>query len=1122
MLHVHFSNRYEALVDILRDRLDARDRGVFAADQVIVPSAAVRRSLTLALADQYGICANVEFAFLARWLWQQIRRVVPDAAPESPFAPEVLAWRIHAAFLQPDWLAVHPRLHGYLDGADDVMRYDLACRVAAVFDQYLTYRPQWLQAWAEGRPAGPLDADATTRADAVWQAALWRQVMAQIGLTTEHPADRFIAIAADAEPGALAAAAVPSAAHVFALPAMPPMHLRVLRELARHADIHLYVVNPCREYWFEIIPPRRLNHLAARGNDAAHEVGNRLLSGWGRQTQSHIDLLIDQCGDAANDDGAFAPSDGHSLLARLQNSILDLVELAPGSAAAAAGDRSVEVHVCHSLTRELEVLHDRLLGLFAADPGLRPSQIAVVMPALDTAAPLIDAVFGTVPRERHIPYAITGRARAQVSAPARAMLDLLALPRSRFTASALFGLLQQPIVARRFGLDDDGLQHVHAWLQTAGLRWALDADQRSQFGLPPDPRHTVADALDRLFLGYALPDDMAAPVLVGDDAAGERLVLPCGNAEGSDAVALGSLAAFVAALRQLCADCANPRTAEDWTEILLDAAGDFLAPAAEEIDDAAELDAAVRRLDEDLRNAGVIDRLPLEVVRTALEQRFDDPAHGGVAGGGVTFTSISSLRSVPFEWICVIGLDDGRFPTAARPHEFDLIARQPQRGDRQRRIDERNLFLDLLAAARRGVHLSYTGRSVRDNSPLPPSVLVAELLDVLVPAVAADPQSPADCAAARASLVVEHPLQPFSPLCFSAGADPRLRSHDAALAAALRAGAEQSAAARTAGAAAPSAVAAADDGDDDEAADDRMPPFFTGELPAPDDKWRDVSLGQLLDFYRNPCRFLLRHRLGIDLWRDDELIEDDEPLLPDRDQMRALMARLLPALLAGAGADEVRRLARAGIEIPSGHIGERNLAADLDELHRFADGVRAATGDEIVPPQHLELTFDLGGENWRLHTAFTDLRASGLVRWRFEKQRPGIVLDAWLHHLALCAMKPPRVACESRWLLRDDTLHLAEVPGAGDILGRLVEQYRRGLGRPLHFFPKSAWAYCDKHSRQKARDAWTQGDYPENADAAYRLALRGVADPIDDEFAELAVAVFGEVHALIDGVAVPS
>ena len=62
-----------------------------------------------------------------------------------------------------------------------------------------------------------------------------------------------------------------------------------------------------------------------------------------------------------------------SLLAQLQNAMLELRELAPGSVALADDDRSIELHVCHSLTRELEVLQDHLLGLFAADPHCAPA-----------------------------------------------------------------------------------------------------------------------------------------------------------------------------------------------------------------------------------------------------------------------------------------------------------------------------------------------------------------------------------------------------------------------------------------------------------------------------------------------------------------------------------------------------------------------------------------------------------------------------------------------------------------------------------------------------------------------------------------------------------------------------
>jgi len=36
---------------------------------------------------------------------------------------------------------------------------------------------------------------------------------------------------------------------------------------------------------------------------------------------------------------------------------------------------------------------------------------------------------------------------------------------------------------------------------------------------------------------------------------------------------------------------------------------------------------------------------------------------------------MTSLRNLPYRVICVIGMNDGKYPTPSRPNEFDLIAR---------------------------------------------------------------------------------------------------------------------------------------------------------------------------------------------------------------------------------------------------------------------------------------------------------------------------------------------------------------------------------------------------------------------------------------------------------------
>lgn len=1113
MLSLAFSNRYEVVLETLLAHLAAEQPGPFGVREIIIPSTALRRSVELAVAEREGVAANLRFSYLAQWLWGQIGKVV-DVGAQSPFAPPVLAWRVFERLGDAGWCSSHPRLARYLDGADSLMRFELAERVARLFDSYITYRPGWLAEWSAGRRLPALAGEAHD--DEAWQAALWREISASLGTRSEHPAAAFFREIESA--GSEALARLPASVQVFCLPAMPPLYLEILRRLARHVDVRLYVLNPCREFWFEIVDPRRLSWLAGKQQDLYHEVGNRLLAGWGRQTQAHIDLLFDGEGAPEVEDGLFVPAGGDSLLAQLQNAVLDLVDLAPGSVALAPDDRSVEVHVCHSLTRELEVLQDRLLSLFAGPNPPRPDEIVVVTPDLEAAAPLIEAVFGSVPPARRIPWTITGLGQIRVNLVARVLDTALSLAASRFSASRVFELLQQAPVAQRFGLGRGDLEQVHEWLREAGVRWGLDGEHRHALGLPESERHSLGEGMHRLFLAYALGDvDGGGALFAGRIGAG--------NPEGGDALALGRLWRYVEVLQALQAACAKAHDADGWRAVLQDALASLIPPAAEWADDLRVVQEVIAELHANMREGGLQAKLPLSLVHAALSALLDDPARGGVPGGVVSFSAMTSLRSLPYRVVCAIGLDDGAVPGSDRSAEFDLMAKQPARGDRQRRHDERNLFLDLLLAAREHLHLSYSGRSARDNSEKPPSVLVAELLDYAARACAPEPLNPESLQATRARLTVVHPLQAFSTQYFivESGQDPRLASFQQEYCEALRARLQAAALATLPTVRAGAGEGGDDDEDEDEdedGADGSGAPFFAAPLPAPSEEWRSVDLTRLVRFFRHPARFLLRERLGVTLPEGDEELQDDEPFLPDFHGRQALAERLLPTLLAGLDDDSVSAVAAAGGEYPGGALGERLLARELGALGDYAAGLRAALASEPLPPVPLALDFELEGETWTLHGGFGDLRPTGLVRHRYDDVRPNDYIAGWIEHLALCAAAPAGVVLTTEWHSRDGVFRLTACDDARAQLGVLLALYRVGLTQPLHFFPKSAWVWLvNGGSTFKAGQKWSGGGKPEfgeRNDPAIRLAFRGLPDPLDNDFFDNAARVLSPLMACLD------
>jgi exodeoxyribonuclease V gamma subunit len=317
-----------------------------------------------------------------------------------------------------------------------------------------------------------------------------------------------------------------------------------------------------------------------------------------------------------------------------------------------------------------------------------------------------------------------------------------------------------------------------------------------------------------------------------------------------------------------------------------------------------------------------------------------------------------------------------------------------------------------------------------------------------------------------------------------------------------------------------------DDAGDDDAAAAPQPFFFRAPLSAPGPEWCELTLEQLADFFRNPSRYLLRRRMDIALsYQPDELL-DQEPFTLDARGRRVIAARLLPRLVENPADPAALELLAAGTELPDGNMGEFERHSELASLREFAARVHDRTRAPILAPRHTSIALDMGEERWRLAAAVSDLRANGLVRWRYSMERDIDALPAaealttWLSHLVLCADPPPGVSLCTTAIARNGTWVFRPPADPRAILTELLAVYRQGLVEPVHFFPRSAWKYCHGgHRFSKARAQWRANDhktFAESDDAAYALAFRGQPEPLDSEFHRLASLVFDPLIAHVD------
>lgn len=768
------------------------------SETFLVQSNGIAQWLKLALAERrsedgggLGIAAGMDFLFPARFIWQAYRAVLPpgDVPEQSPFDKQRLVWRLYR--LLPDVVGQDPvftPLARFLDGSDPELRaFQLAEQVADLFDQYQVFRADWLSAWEQGRDVVITARDEEKPLDPQrrWQPVLWRHLVQDVGSDAHTSRSqihtRFMELgqrlAAPAQPDRL-----PKRIVVFGVSSLPRQALEALYVLSRFSQVVLCVHNPCQFYWADIISDRDLLRAERkRGQahptlsriddpDQLHQHANPLLAAWGKQGRDYIRLLDEfdnpddyrdrfqtpgQKIDIFSEHGA---ADAPRLLHQLQNDIFNLTPLqdirAEQRQVTPADDQSLVFHDAHSPQREVEILHDQLLAAFNADPSLRPRDVIVMVPDINVYAPHIQAVFGRHPadRNRHIPFTISDQGQRHHEPVLIALETLLSLPRSRFAMSEILSLLEVPGVRDRFGIGEDEIPLARQWIQGANIRWGLHGEHRESLELPAHlDRNTWQAGLRAMLLGYGMGDD--------EPWAG---VEPYGEIGGLQASLAGRLNHFIHKLEVLWQALQVPRAPGDWESLLSATLDDFFDRVEDH--DLVLLNRFRRQLEQWLDNtqaAGLGDQpLPLNIVQDVLLDGLDE---GGLnqrfLAGKVNFATLMPMRAIPFRRVCLLGMNDGDYPRSRPPVDFDLMADDYRPGDRSRREDDRYLFLEALLSAREQLYISWVGRSIRDDSERPPSVLVGQLQDHLDSLwhLADDTAGPVTRA-----LTTQHPLQPFS------------------------------------------------------------------------------------------------------------------------------------------------------------------------------------------------------------------------------------------------------------------------------------------------------------------------------------------------------------------------
>ena len=822
MFYLYQSNRLESLAALFAGIQRVRPlESAFAAEQIVVQSQGMRRYLSVYLARELGVAANLQFSLPAGLTWQLMQKLIPDIPALSPFSPEVMRWRLLDLFRSErfqttsEFENVRSVLQSYL-GSGESADYQLAGQLADIFDQYLVYRPQWIDAWQEGKFLGLGD-------DEVWQAQLWRY-LDDGNQSAPHRVALWEKLLSS-----LDKAHLPERFFVFGISTMAPMYLQLLQKISEHCDVFVFALNPSGQYWGNVIEAAQL----LKGDDDADlsQTGHPLLASLGKQGRDFFDFLTEI---GLEEQPVFEEVSDDTLLHCLQNDIQNLRMPSENSRTDLLDDGSVRIVSAHSPLRELQILKDKLLRILHEHPDWQPHDIAVLTPNIEPYSPFIEAVFGQAQGgAQALPYSVSDVKLSRRQPLLYALEQTLDLLESRFEVDKVLPLLESGLVLRRFGLTADDLPLLHDTVAELNVHWGLDGTMRGA----ADNLFTWQQALERIVLGWMLPDD-GSPLW-------QNVSAWHGDVNRLDV--FGRFAAFIRTLSRLAAEWRKPAAAEEWTERCRDLVQSLFLPDADDQYALQQFEQALAKWQEETALAGFNGTLPQHTVIRHIRHFLGSESQAGFLRGGITFCSMVPMRSLPFKVICLLGLNDGDFPRNTKAAVFDLIAKHPQKGDRARRDDDRYLFLEALISAREMLYLSYIGRDIRNDTEFAPSSLIGELLDTIAAMTGKSGRELSE------KWVKHHPLQAFSRRYFQKDAlSDGLFSTRQDYADALNQ---------------PPAEAQ---------------PFFLEAL-SQEEPGKTIHQGELVSFWRNPVKVWLKKNLSWDQPYLDGAWESAEPFEPQHE-----------------------------------------------------------------------------------------------------------------------------------------------------------------------------------------------------------------------------------------------
>ncbi len=642
----------------------------FEKKWVVVQNKEAQQWLTLQVASDCGIVANLEFILPSELIWELYRAFYPGTPKILPGDRVPLQWIIFEFLIKTDPEVYHT-IKGFPEIDDEMQAFRLSEQLADVFDLYQVYRPGMTEDWKSGSLS-------TKNTQEYWQLWIWREIQHLIE-EQEKVTDRgfvYNHLFQTIKNPQINIEKLPSEIYCFGLSQFSDPFAELICELSRKKNINYFNTN-----------------LKVDSNDLFSVRWKSLTENWGKPRFNSEELIS----------GFLAPDEIKVIdLEDKKESHESVYKKLQGKK---EGDALINISSCHSPRREVEVIKDRLIKRLDSDPELNPQDILIMVPDMKEYAPLIQSIFNADDEEPGIPVYVPD---IYVKSDLIAFTKTLELLNGSVKVNDFIDFIELEAIRERFAFTENDLSVVRSWIQKNNIFWGLN-EWDSSFSLKK--------LLKALIGGYITEPEAYDSF---ED------FIPFDGISTSDQFELtAKLSSLINQLIVLRQNLKTPRAPVLWIDCFIKAVLNLINP------NASSLISTLDNLKDACLISGMLRNVSFSMIYQWISGQLDEiQATSSGFGHGVVVSSYIPYRGIPFKEVAILGMNESVFPRNPDRPVFDLIHLDPKPGDRITKEDDALLFLEVLNSTTRHLTITFVGQDLYSENEKLPSILLQKLMDV--------------------------------------------------------------------------------------------------------------------------------------------------------------------------------------------------------------------------------------------------------------------------------------------------------------------------------------------------------------------------------------------------------